>query len=129
LKQLCSILLLLALGGCSKLETPTQWLPLYQLNGVEVKIGPEPVLVEQVLTLTVTLPADYQVQQAQVVGLSMAMGIIPLAFTRDKDGYRAEFVLGACSEPNMQWQLELTVVGPDGASVQLKLPFHSAWRA
>ncbi|WP_337878859.1 hypothetical protein [Rheinheimera sp.] len=100
---------------------------LYQQDGVVVTLGPEPVLVEQVLQLQVQLPAGFELQQAQIVGLSMAMGQIPLRLQHHAGGYNAEFVLGACSDPAMQWQLQLQLVTPQGQLRRLDLPFYSRW--
>ena len=36
--------------------------------------------------------------------------------------------LGACSDPHMQWQLELELIFADGEKRILKQQFQSSWR-
>jgi hypothetical protein len=42
--------------------------------------------------------------------------------------WQAEFLLGACSDPKMLWQVELELTLTDGKKRLLKQQFHSSWR-
>lgn len=122
---------LLGLLGCSE-PNPTESAPplqLHQDQHLRVSLSPAKAPVEQLLTWTVELTAGWQIKQAQVVGLSMSMGVVPLLFqpTSGSQQFQAEMVLGACSQRTMQWQLQLTLLDPSHVEKQLLLPFYSSW--
>lgn len=123
---------LLCLVSCSK-ENPSQQAELLQLHqddNVNVSLSPADAPVEQILYWTVRLSKGWQIRRAEVTGLSMSMGTIPLLF-KAVDGqpelYTAEMVLGACSQPQMQWQLQLTLRHATQGEKLLLLPFYSSW--
>lgn len=61
----------------------------------------------------------------------MYMGRIPLHWRKlsDTDSvvWQAEFLLGACTDPHMRWQLQLTLLLPDGSSELQFVEFSSSW--
>lgn len=66
-----------------------------------------------------TLPAGSTVQ-GRIEGINMTMGTIPLFLQQDKPGeWSGQFMLGACSEPVMHWQLTLVVTDSKGQSTTL----------
>ncbi|WP_333798221.1 hypothetical protein [Rheinheimera sp.] len=60
-------------------------------------------------------------------GKTMYMGEIPLRFELKQQQWQAELMLGACTEPRMQWQLELEVTYQNGDKITLQDSFYSRW--
>jgi hypothetical protein len=123
---------LLSLLGCSD-DNPAKAAEVLQLHHdatVRVSLSPASAPVEQLLHWNIQLIDGWQIKKAQVVGVSMSMGIIPLLFKAvegEPRHYQAEMVLGACSQPQMQWQLQLTLLHPIAGEKALLLPFYSSW--
>lgn len=63
----------------------------------------------------------------ELTGISMYMGRIPLKFSQHQEVWQTEFLLGACSDPNMLWQLELDVQFKNGEKRKVKQQFTSSW--
>ncbi len=95
-----------------------------------ISLSPADAPVEEILYWTVELSDGWQIKQAEVTGLSMTMGTIPLLF-KTAEGkasvYQAEMVLGACSQPRMKWQLQLQLLHATEGEKLLLLPFYSSW--
>lgn len=124
---------LLCLIGCSD-QRPAEVaaiLQLHQDEQVSVSLSPAEAPVEQLLTWSVQLSEGWHIKHAEVVGVSMSMGTIPLLFKAlpDQQQYVAEMVLGACSQPRMKWQLQLTLLHVTQGEKVLLLPFYSSWPA
>lgn len=123
---------LLSMVGCSG-ESPTgaaTVLHLHQDEQASVSLSPGQAPVEQLLTWSVQLSEGWQIKEAKVVGLSMSMGTIPLLFKAaagQQQLYVAEMVLGACSQPQMKWQLQLTLLHATQGEKLLLQPFYSSW--
>lgn len=123
---------LLCLTGCSgdTASEPVTVLQLHQDEHFSVSLSPAEAPVEEILNWTIELSDGWQIQDAQVTGLSMSMGSIPLVF-KALDGqhqrYTTEMVLGACSQPKMKWQLQLTLLHATLGEKTLLLPFYSSW--
>ncbi len=103
---------------------------MHQDTKVSVRLSPADAPVEEILNWTVELAAGWQIKEAEVTGLSMNMGTIPLLF-KAVDGhpqlYSTEMVLGACSQPKMKWQLQLKLHHATQGEKLLLLPFYSSW--
>ncbi len=123
---------LLCFMGCTQQKQPERHevLQLHQDEITKVSLSPAKAPVEEVLNWTIELAEGWQVKQAEVTGLSMSMGTIPLLF-KAEDGkpglYSTEMVLGACSQPRMQWQLQLRLLHATEGEKVLLLPFYSSW--
>jgi hypothetical protein len=123
---------LLCLISCSK-EEPVQQHDVLQLHKdkqVSVSLSPADAPVEEILNWTIELSDGWKIKQAEVTGLSMSMGTIPLVFKAvagQSQLYSTEMVLGACSQPRMQWQLQLTLLHATEGEKLLLLPFYSSW--
>ena len=123
---------LLCLVSCSE-EKPLQQQDVLQLHKdkqVSVSLSPADAPVEEILNWTIELADGWQIKQAEVTGVSMSMGTIPLSFNAI-DGqlqlYSTEMVLGACSQPRMKWQLQLKLHNATQGEKLLLLPFYSSW--
>ncbi|MBY0418113.1 MAG: hypothetical protein K2W88_08660 [Pararheinheimera sp.] len=103
---------------------------LHKDTQVSVNLNPADAPVEEILNWTIKVADGWQIKQAEVIGLSMSMGTIPLLF-KALDGqpgvYNAEMVLGACSQPRMKWQLQLKLLHATQGEKLLLLPFYSSW--
>lgn len=123
---------LLCLVSCSE-EKPLQQRDVLQLHKdkqVSVSLSPADAPVEEILNWTIELADGWQIKQAEVAGLSMSMGTIPLLFkaVAEKPAlYSTEMVLGACSQPRMKWQLQLKLHHATQGEKLLLLPFYSSW--
>ncbi|WP_233079444.1 hypothetical protein [Rheinheimera soli] len=123
---------LLCLTGCSEQRQAeaAAILQLHQDDQVSVSLSPAEAPVEQLLNWSVQLSEGWHIKHAEVVGVSMSMGTIPLLFkavTGQQQQYVAEMVLGACSQPKMKWQLQLTLLHVTQGEKVLLLPFYSSW--
>jgi hypothetical protein len=108
----------------------SELLQLHQDEQLSVSLSPADAPVEEILTWTVKLSQGWQIKQAEVTGLSMSMGTIPLLFKAmngQSEFYQAEMVLGACSQPRMKWQLQLRLLHASEGEKILLLPFYSSW--
>lgn len=123
---------LFCLAACSeqKPQPQSEVLQLHQDEKASVSLSPADAPVEEVLNWTIELSEGWQIKQAEVTGVSMNMGTIPLLF-KAVDGqaklYQAEMVLGACSQPRMKWQLQLQLHHATQGDKLLLLPFYSSW--
>ena len=121
------LLLLFALVSCKPM--PYDAAPdtvLYQDQGLSVLLTPGNAPVESPLLLTV-MAQDITAIEGHLTGVSMYMGEIPLRFSPQGAQWQAEFFLGACSEPHMQWQLQMQVSFSDGKKMSLTERFNSSW--
>lgn len=122
------LLLLLTLSACSpERAASTNAATLYQHGSVTVQLSPAAAPVETPLKLTVIADGASAVS-GNITGVSMYMGRIPLRFSPAAEGFEADFLLGACADPNMLWQLDIDILDSDGKKHTVKQQFHSSWR-
>lgn len=70
---------------------------------------PEP---ETSVTIMLNLPDDYQIESAWIEGVNMYMGKVPVLLEQNNSNeWQGWFMLGSCSEENMNWQLRLNIKG------------------
>ncbi|MDX3774554.1 hypothetical protein QE250_10560 [Chromatiaceae bacterium AAb-1] len=96
----------------------------------QLVISPEMIPVETPLTLSFYSAQPLHALSAEITGVSMYMGKIPLRFmpvATDNRHWQAVFLLGACADPEMQWQLELVMTYADGKTEKQLQLFHSSW--
>lgn len=146
--MLVASLLLAGLVGCEDPSAPVSTVPdkiivlgaaRGDINGdvhgdvheeVQLRISPGQIPVETLLQLHLQTTEPLQQVSAELTGVSMYMGRIPLRFSQDAatGGWISEFMLGACSDPKMTWQLQITLTDLNGQSRQLVTEFQSSWR-
>ncbi len=109
-------------------------LVLYQQPALAVRLSPATAPVETPLQITVQSEQPVTAISAELTGVSMYMGLIPLRFqklsTDDSAGseqWQAVFLLGACADPAMIWQLNLTLQLADGQKLLINERFNSSW--
>lgn len=118
--------LLLTLLGCGKNEQQSQGQPLEKTFGDYLLIFsdrnfPSERPIEIILK---KIPETSKVQ-GKIVGLNMTMGTIPLFFQKNTDGHwSGQFMLGACTEPVMQWRLTVDITDNHGKTVTLTDTFE-----
>lgn len=100
------------------------------LEDIQLQLSPGDIPVETLLNMQLKSQSPLVQVSGELTGVSMYMGRIPLRFTLDPATglWHADFMLGACSDPKMVWQLELTLTDKQGESRQLTTNFQSSWR-
>jgi len=70
-----------------------------------------PIKAEQWIDFELTMPNEgITISQAQIVGKSMFMGVIPVSFSPlSALQYSSQALVGACMHDEMVWTLEITV--------------------
>lgn len=86
--------------------------PLVYENSSNEKIrhifDPDQPRVEAPLTVIFTVAPEIELKRGIIAGVSMYMGTIPVAVEQVKaTEWRAELWLGACSDPQMRWQMTI----------------------
>ncbi|MCC5879814.1 MAG: hypothetical protein JJU03_07980 [Idiomarina sp.] len=65
--------------------------------------------IEEGVQLILTSSAPLTQIQSEIRGVSMYMGRLPVIWEQGEDGlWRADIYLGACTDPQMVWELRLT---------------------
>lgn len=99
-------------------------------ENIELIYQPARMLTESPLALDVQTPAEWQLQSAQLVGISMEMPVLPLFFTKTNATavtaarWQTQFLLGACADEQMTWRLELVFKDETGAVQRLSDEFQ-----
>ncbi len=126
------LLFCFVLSGCEGQQPSTVIVPdrTILLEGVTLKISPGQIPVETLLKLHLQSEQPLQQISAELTGVSMYMGRIPLRFIQDSTTglWQTEFMLGACADPKMIWRLTLTLTDVAGQTRQLVTEFQSSWR-
>ena len=125
---------LLVLLACQPIEIDDSMLVLYQQPALAVQLSPAAAPVETPLQIIVQSDQPITAISAELSGVSMYMGLIPLRFQKlntndsgNSEQWRAEFLLGACADPAMIWQLNLTLQLADGQKLSINERFNSSW--
>ncbi|WP_240223879.1 hypothetical protein [Rheinheimera hassiensis] len=105
---------------------PGSSLTLLNDSTIQLELSPGHAPVETPLLLQLTA-ADVLSVSGELTGVSMYMGKVPLRFSQHQGMWQAEFLLGACSDPDMLWQLQLEVQFADGQTRRLTEQFHTSW--
>lgn len=125
---------LLVLLACQPSKVDDSMLVLYQQPALAIHLSPAAAPVETPLQIIVQSEQPIREISAELSGVSMYMGLIPLRFQKlNTDGsgsseqWQAVFLLGACSDPAMIWQLNLTLQLADGQKLSINERFNSSW--
>ncbi|MCT6700692.1 hypothetical protein [Rheinheimera sp. 4Y26] len=120
---------LLMLAACTP-DQPARLTPerKVQLEQFQLIYAPGDMPVETPLVLRLNTGNEaVTAVRGHIVGKTMYMGKIPLQFSLNGQHWQAELMLGACSEPKMQWQLTIEVTYASGQQVRLQDLFYSRW--
>jgi hypothetical protein len=124
------LLLVVGNSACDRqnIQSPLEKLQIV-LGEAQLTISPGHIPVETLLHIQIRTEKPLRSLSAVIVGKSMYMGKIPLRFTfDDKTGtWRSDFMLGACSDPQMLWQLQMLLTDQSGNQQQLETEFQSSW--
>jgi hypothetical protein len=130
-KLVVFLLLSIQLGGCEQPPEPSQTVVDWQikLEDIKLQISPGNIPVETLLTMQLKSDAKLQQVSAELTGVNMYMGRIPLQFRYNAadDRWEADFMLGSCAEPKMIWKLTITLIDMQGKSRQLVTELQSSW--
>ena len=119
--------LTLTLLACTPATTDTSSSRvLFADSALQIMLSPALARVETPLRLTLTANNVIAIK-GEIVGVSMYMGKVPLIFSHESGNWQAEFLLGACSDPKMKWQIVLTVEFADGRKQTVKQELESSW--
>jgi len=122
------LLLLCCLVACKPPDiVPVSSLTVFKDNTLQLQLSPGHAPVETPLMLQLNGSNVINVS-GELSGVSMYMGKVPLRFSQHKGIWQAEFLLGACSDPDMLWQLQLEIQFADGQTRKLTQQFHSSWQ-
>lgn len=84
---------------------------------------PELPRAEQSIVFSLTLPLELAPELSEVRGVSMYMGRIPLQWQAAGAGqWQATLLVGACSEPTMQWQLTVPLRRASPTHAEIVIP-------
>ncbi|MBU1436033.1 MAG: hypothetical protein KKF79_01565 [Gammaproteobacteria bacterium] len=124
------LLLVVGNSACDRqnIQSPLEKLQIV-LGEAQLTISPGHIPVETLLHIQIRTEKPLSSLSAVIVGKSMYMGKIPLRFTfDDKTGtWRSDFMLGACSDPEMLWQLQMLLTDQSGNQRELETEFQSSW--
>ena len=119
--------LTLTLLACTPATTDTSSSRvLFADSALQIMLSPALARVETPLRLTLTANNVIAIK-GEIVGVSMYMGKVPLIFSHKHGNWQAGFLLGACSDPKMKWQIVLTVEFADGRKQTVKQELESSW--
>lgn len=127
LQRFIFFLWLFAIVSCQPVDiTDDSSYLLYSDPELALQLTPGNAPVETPLQLQLSAENVASIS-GELIGISMYMGRIPLKFSQQQEVWQTEFLLGACSDPNMLWQLELDVQFKNGEKRKVKQQFKSSW--
>ena len=85
-------------------------LPCTFSSGVKVWLSNQTLSPETPFTIFSDLPKGLHISDAKLKGITMYMGYIPQQFKKQGHIWQSDTMVGICSENNMLWNLELTVI-------------------
>ncbi len=99
-----------------------------QIGGHQLVYSPARLPVESLLTLKLTPAQPIVSAKGKIEGITNYMGQIPLSFSFDANSqsWQSQFMLGACTEPQMRWRLTLELTTITGQTLQLEDQFISS---
>ncbi|KAA1152937.1 hypothetical protein [Pseudoalteromonas fuliginea] len=85
-------------------------LPCTFPSGVKVWLSNSTLSPETPFTIFSELPNGLHITDAKLKGVTMYMGYIPQQFIKKGELWQSNTMVGICSEKNMLWRLELTIL-------------------
>ncbi|MCW8108403.1 hypothetical protein OPS25_07845 [Alteromonas ponticola] len=71
-----------------------------------------PPIVEERIDITIASTESFELEGAVIEGVNMYMGRLPVVLSpAEKNEWRGWFMLGACSEAKMRWQMIIKIKG------------------
>jgi hypothetical protein len=133
-KLFCVVISVLMLAACQPRQIDNSNSILFQQGKLTVTLTPAGAPVETPLSLQISSDQAFEIISADLIAINMYMGRIPLRFQKlitpaplMQEQWQADFLLGACSDPAMLWQLKLTVLLADGTKLSINEQFNSSW--
>ena len=78
---------------------------------IDVKVN-QTITIEEAIDIEFTTSPGIEIESAWVEGVNMFMGKVPLLLEAvEPDTQKGWFMLGACSEPKMQWRMTINIKG------------------
>lgn len=123
------ILYLVVLVGCQPtVKTANTTRLVLSEQGIVLHVSPARLTVETPITLTLNA-SDLSDIQAELTGINMYMGRVPVKFTQlSSTEWQAVFLLGACTEPDMKWQLAVQLTDNSGNQRHFEETLQVHWQ-
>ncbi|MCU4674535.1 hypothetical protein N7931_02720 [Catenovulum sp. 2E275] len=84
---------------------------LRESGQLTVKVTPYPFHAEQEHQMQIDSELKAELKSAELIGIDMNMGIIPLAFEQLSDNQiQIKVTPASCVNPNMQWRLKIQIL-------------------
>ncbi|WP_404339826.1 hypothetical protein [Pseudoalteromonas mariniglutinosa] len=99
--------------------------PCQFTSGIKVALSNIDISPETPFDVYAELPAGATIVSAQLEGVTMYMGYIPLKFTKTQNTFVANAMVGICSERTMTWRLVLAVELASGEITKVNYFFNS----
>jgi hypothetical protein len=97
-----------------------------------LSVSPFPIKTEERLIFTLNLESGLKFESAWIQGINMYMGKIPVLPTEhmvhEGTSLQLESYLGSCSEPDMRWQMIVTLSDSSGNRFSRYVNFSSTTR-
>lgn len=125
LKIVLWLLMLICCEACTPQSMAGEGQRVVKKGSVALVYQPARLVTEAPLALDIQTPAGWQLHKATLTGLSMDMPMMPLFFTKSTTAsaniikWQSQFLLGACADAQMTWQLELIFKDEAGAEQRL----------
>ncbi len=121
------------LAGCGEKHSAqrqqAQWVAPVQVDvdGVRLIFQPGRVIAETPVTLELRVAPNEHISEAFLTGINMYMGKIPLQLQpkQSQGQWKSQFMVGACTEPEMRWQLTVLVRNQAGTIRRVQHEFQS----
>ena len=97
---------------------------------VELRSSDPLMTVEQPISMHLRTPLETVIVASEITGLSMYMGRIPVVWQPiTANLWQADIYLGACTDPDMLWQLEISIAHATKLDdvEQVNISFQSQW--
>ncbi|NVK24855.1 MAG: hypothetical protein HWE10_07995 [Gammaproteobacteria bacterium] len=109
--------------GC---KTTDEHCLILKQSTIEIMINTDEVLVENLYQFVIK--SEENITKLAIEGISMNMGVLPIQLQKsdtDEFQYSGRFILGICSQPDMQWQF----IAKLSNSETIRIPFNSKWHS
>lgn len=114
-----------SLPNCEQLSQSSCVISKGLTDPIELSIAPYPIQVEQLHLVNLQSKASFKVVDAQLIGVNMNMGRIPLRIqTRSGKHSEIELIPASCVNPKMTWQLQL-IIEQNNRKIPLQYNFET----
>lgn len=129
---LCSLIYIVKLSNlakplpnCEQLSQASCVISKGLSDPIELSVTPYPIRVEQLHIVNLQSKMSFKVVDAQLIGLNMNMGRIPLMIqSMTPQHTKIELIPASCVNPKMRWQLQL-IIEQNNQNIPLQYNFET----